>query len=112
MYTKSDLSLREIETIISHFNHLITQKRADFELFKLIINKLNNKEHLTSVGLDEIISICASMNLGLPIAVKNAFPHIVPVNRPLITDMKITNPLWMAGFISGEGSFSAPHTCR
>lgn len=99
-------SLKEVLAIISHFDKyfLITQKRADFELFKLIVNKLNNKEHL--VGLDEIVNICASMNLGLPIAVKNYFPNFKPIERPLIESMEVPHPEWMAGFISGEGSFS------
>lgn len=50
-------SLKEVAVIISHFNKyaLITQKKADFKLFELIINKLNNQEHLTSKGLQEII---------------------------------------------------------
>lgn len=99
-------SLKEVLTIISHFDKyfLITQKRADFELFKLIVNKLNNKEHLA--GLDEIVNICASMNLGLPLAVKNDFPNFKPIERPLIENMEVPHPEWMAGFISGEGSFS------
>ena len=102
-------SLKEVLTIISHFDKyfLITQKRADFELFKLIVNKLNNKEHLA--GLDEIVNICASMNLGLPLAVKNDFPNFKPIERPLIENMEVPHPEWMAGFISRsarEGSFS------
>nr|YP_010044467.1 NADH dehydrogenase subunit 2 [Tolypocladium guangdongense]QPF24412.1 NADH dehydrogenase subunit 2 [Tolypocladium guangdongense] len=101
-------SLKEVAIIISHFNEygLITQKKADFELFKLIINKLNNQEHLASEGLQEIISICASMNLGLSSSVKNSFPNIIPVVRPLIENMVVPHPEWMAGFVSGEGSFS------
>nr|YP_010391119.1 LAGLIDADG endonuclease [Fusarium ussurianum]UPX02486.1 LAGLIDADG endonuclease [Fusarium ussurianum]UPX02542.1 LAGLIDADG endonuclease [Fusarium ussurianum] len=105
-------SLKDISIIISHFDkyNLITQKKADFELFKLIINKLNSQEHLSyEVGatvLQEIISIRASMNLGLSSSVKEDFPHIIPVIRPLIENMVIPHPEWMAGFVSGEGSFS------
>lgn len=94
-------SLKEVAVIISHFDEyaLITQKRAEFELFKLIVNKLNNQEHLTSEGLHEIISIRASMNLGLSSTVKNNYPDINPVSRPLIKDMIEPHPEWMAGFV-------------
>lgn len=46
------------------------------------------------------------MNLGLSSSVKNNFPHIIPVVRPLIENMVVPHPDWMAGFVSGEGSFS------
>ena len=46
------------------------------------------------------------MNLGLSSSVKEDFPHIIPVIRPLIENMVIPHPEWMAGFVSGEGSFS------
>lgn len=46
------------------------------------------------------------MNLGLSSSVKNNFPHITPVVRPLIENKVVTHPDWMAGFVSGEGSFS------
>jgi hypothetical protein len=87
-------SLKEVDTIISHFDKytLITQKKADFELFKLIINKLNNKEHLTSEGLQEIVNICASMNLGLSSTNKNNFANTIPVVRPLVENMAVPHP--------------------
>lgn len=61
-------SLKDVLIITSHFEKypLITQKHADYLLFKQITDKLVNKEHLTFTGLNEIINISASMNLGLP----------------------------------------------
>lgn len=101
--------------IITHFDKysLITQKQADFLLFKKVINKLVNKEHLILKRLNDIIDISASMNLGLPtwitdpafIIDNNSF-NITPITRPLIESNIIPDPYWMAGFISGEGSFS------
>jgi len=44
---------------------LITQKKADFNLFKKIIDLINNKEHLTLEGLHKILAIKGSLNLGL-----------------------------------------------
>jgi hypothetical protein len=60
-----------LEVIIPHFDKypLITQKLADYILFKEIASLLNNKEHLTLVtfgsGLSQILSYKASLNLGL-----------------------------------------------
>lgn len=50
--------------IIPHFNKfpLLTKKQADFELFKRIIELINNSEHLTIEGLNKVLSIRASMN--------------------------------------------------
>jgi len=61
---------------------LLTQKRADFELFKLIIVLMSQKEHLNLEGIIKIISIRASMNTGLSSELKVAFPNIIPVSRP------------------------------
>lgn len=45
------------------------------------------------------------MNLGLPDHLKTAFPDITPMDRPLVTNSKIKDPYWLAGFTDGEGSF-------
>lgn len=44
---------------------LLTQKKADFILFKEIVELMKNKVHLSIEGLKKIINIKASMNLGL-----------------------------------------------
>jgi hypothetical protein len=71
--------------IIPHFNKypLVTQKQADFLLFKSVIELMNAKEHLTTSGLNKILSIRASINKGLSEELKTAFPNITPVKRPL-----------------------------
>ena len=51
-----------------------------------------NKEHLTIQGLHKIVTIKASMNLGLSADLKSAFPDIVPVVRPLVETKTIDNP--------------------
>lgn len=55
------------EVIIPHFDKypLVTQKLADYILFKEIVNLMKNKEHLTLDGLKKILSLKASLNLGL-----------------------------------------------
>jgi len=100
-------SLDEILKIISHFDNypLITQKKGDFILFKEIILKVVKGEHLSVKGLQEIVNIRASINLGLSDSLKTVFPNTVPVHRPLIKDISTLDPDWMAGFVSGEGCF-------
>lgn len=75
-----------LSVIISHFDKypLITQKQADYELFKQAAKLFKNKEHLTAYGFKEILSIRASMNLGLSDDLKTAFPDITPFPRPLV----------------------------
>jgi hypothetical protein len=75
--------------IIAHFFFgknkypLISQKRADFELFKLALSYMLGL-HLTMEGLKKIIAIKYSINKGLTDNLKVAFPNITPVSRPLI----------------------------
>ena len=61
-------SLKDLtNVIIPHFERypLITQKRADFELFKMVVEIMNRKEHLTNEGLQKIVNIRAIINKGL-----------------------------------------------
>jgi hypothetical protein len=100
-------SLNEIEIILNHFDKypLISQKRADYELFKEAYNIVLNKEHLTNKGLRKIIALRASLNLGLSEELKTAFPDIIPTVRPLVQCQKIQDANWLAGFASAEGCF-------
>lgn len=43
----------------------MSKKWGDYKLFKEAFLLIKNKEHLTKEGLKKIISIRASMNLGL-----------------------------------------------
>ncbi len=101
-------SLEQItKVMIAHFESypLLTQKLADYILFKEIIDMMNNKEHLTSKGLENIVSIKASINKGLPTNLKAKFSELNPVTRPIVKDKKIPHGQWIAGFTSGEGYF-------
>ena len=93
--------------IIPHFVKypLLSQKAADFYLFKQIVSLINTKVHLTEVGLQQIINIRASMNLGLSSLQKSKFINYLPVPRPIINYTEIPNLYWVAGFASGEGCF-------
>ena len=60
-------SLKELETVINHFQKLslITKKRAYLKLLIMIVEKMKRKDHLNDEGLIKIVAIKASMNLGL-----------------------------------------------
>lgn len=61
-------SLEQISNIIiPHFDKysLITQKHADYLLFKQVILIIKRKEHLTKDGLQAIVNIRATLNKGL-----------------------------------------------
>ena len=77
---------KEIDLLIDHFNKypLITQKHADYLLFKSAFQIINKKEYLTLKGFNELLKIKATMNKGLPQELKEAFPNITPIERPII----------------------------
>jgi hypothetical protein len=75
-----------INIIIPHFDKypLLTQKRADFILFKSAVLLIEQKKHLTVGGLHEIVNIRASMNKGLTKVLADNFPYTMPVAKPLV----------------------------
>ena len=88
----------------------ITDKWSDFQLFKAAFELVKCKRHLTLEGLIDIVSIKATMNLGLSEELEIAFPSshgLVPqqgkspqgtrlaiIARPLNPNKKIINPNW------------------
>jgi hypothetical protein len=109
-----------VNVILPHFNkyYLITQKRGDFILFSSVVDLIKSKEHLSVKGLNKVLACKASMNRGLSKFLIESFPGIIPVDRvqfqvsnipdptPPGLDLPLwVDPNWMAGFISGEGSF-------
>jgi hypothetical protein len=104
-------SLKNVEIITDHFDSypLITQKRADYLLFKQAIAIIKNKEHLSIEGLLKLVGIKATLNLGLSDKFKESFPTVKAVVRPSVIyntlNVKIKNLNWIRGFIEAEGSF-------
>jgi hypothetical protein len=102
-------SVKEImKFVIPHFDKysLVTQKQADFLLFKEIVNLMNNKEHLTDSGLIKIISLKSSLNLGLNGWTADLIKNIEPVVRPKVKVLDNLNSYWVSGFICAEGCFN------
>ena len=96
-----------VNNVIPHFEKypLITQKLADYLLFRDVVNMMINKEHLTKKGLNRIVSIKAVINLGLPDELQVYFPDIIPTLRPLVENKRVPDNQWISGFTSAEGCF-------
>lgn len=62
-------------------------------------------KHLNEEGIQSIINIRSSLNLGLSEVQIENFPNTVPVIRPSVLLTNIPHPQWMAGFITAEGCF-------
>lgn len=101
-------SIEDLNNLIFHLEKypLLTPKAADFLLFKKAVELINNKAHLTDIGLKKIVNIKASMDLGLSDTLKSEFAEYTPVERPVINyENVILNSHWISGFISAEGNF-------
>lgn len=123
-------SLKNLQIITDHFDSypLISQKRADYLLFKQAIAIIKNKEHLSREGILKLVGIKATLNWGLSDKFKESFPTAKAVGRPTVIyntswpsvcvpyylrsmsktrghDIKIQNFNWIRGFIEAEGSF-------
>jgi hypothetical protein len=88
-------SIEDLNKFILHIEKypLLTQKAADFLLFKQAVKLFNNKAHLTVKGLNQLINIKASMNWGLSDKLKSEFANYTPVERPVINyDNVILDP--------------------
>ena len=75
-------SVKDIYTvIIPHFCKypLLTQKQADFILFKNILELMVQKEHLTPLGFKKVLEYKNILNKGLPVELaESLFSPLLP----------------------------------
>ena len=100
-------SFKELQVIIDHFDKypLITKKHCDYLIFINCFEIIKKREHLTEKGLLKILGLKSYLNLGLSDKLKEAFPNIIPENKPEYKFKGISDPFWIAGFSSGDGCF-------
>jgi hypothetical protein len=86
-------SVKDLAVIVRHFDKypLITQKQADYLLFKRAFEIISRKEHLTEDGLRKIVAIKGSTNKGFPDALKVAFPTTELVQRPKVDNQEVND---------------------
>ena len=96
-----------INVIIPHFKkyYLITQKHIDFELFSNIVTMVKNKEHLTIQGLQKIVNLKVTLNLGLSDNLKKNFPETKIMEKDIYNVINIPDSNWISGFSEGESCF-------
>jgi hypothetical protein len=73
--------------------------------FKQAANLYFDKCHFQREGLNHIVNLKASMNLGLSDYLKSEFNEFTIYDRPYIKTKNIPDPNWISGFVSGDGSF-------
>lgn len=95
-----------INVIMPHFEKypLLTEKQNDFIIFKNIVNILE-KESLNQDNLIEILKWRISLNKGLSDNIKELYPNLLPMQRPVSLPILNIDYSWFAGFFSGEGCF-------
>lgn len=89
-YTVSSID-QILTQVIPHFDKypLITQKNADYLLFKEVVMIMKQGEHLTVSGVQAIINIRATLNKGLTPRLMEAFPSTVAVSRPQVNNIDV-----------------------
>ena len=58
----------------------------------MTVELMQAREHLSKEGLEKIVAIRASMNLGLSKELIESFPNITPIERPKVEVKKIYDP--------------------
>jgi hypothetical protein len=82
-----------MNVIIPHFEKfpLLTEKQADFVLFKEIVTIMSNKQHLNIEGLNKIMMLKSSLNKGLTPFLSENFPNVNPIERPVVKKYEFNN---------------------
>lgn len=106
-------SFKDLQVIIDHFDKypLVTVKKLDYALFKESFNIIKLNEHLTEQGINKLIEIKSTLNKGLSSNLKANFSNIVfKRSRVEFKFNGIPSSYWIAGFVSGDGSFNIKTT--
>ena len=79
-------SLEGLKVIIEHLDKypILTEKFADYQLFKQIFKLMLENQHLTSQGLKKILLIKNLLNKGLSKKLKIAFPDVDTTTNDII----------------------------
>lgn len=122
-------SFKDLVVIIDHFDKypLVTAKCLDYALFKESFNLIKTGEHLSEWGISRLLNIKSLLNKGLSDQLKENFANVItsaPQPQPsalradgaeakekdIFQFNGIPSPYWVAGFVSGDGSFNIKTT--
>lgn len=66
-----------------------------------------NKEHLTEIGFNRLLSIKSVFSKGLSDTIKEIYPDVIPIEKPQHkVSSSLLDPYWITGFVQADGSFS------
>ena len=77
-------------------------------MFKKALSLIKLKDHIDELDLLKLVGIKSHLNLGINRELKQAFPDWskYQITKPEYVFTGIPDPYWVAGFASGDGSFS------
>jgi len=113
LYLYEISSIKELKTIRAHFESfpLQTTKIIYFKLWCIVMDMIENKEHLTKEGFLKILSIKSVFPNGLSKKIVKLYPNISYYNKPLFkVNKNQLNPYWIAGFVQADGTFGLNFT--
>jgi len=114
-YNKNDLtykwkvsSINELCDVIIPFlkqYYLVSQRRVDYELFVKIAEIIKLKRHLSAEGLQQIVDLKSSLNIGITKDLIASFPNTTISCKHKYDFKFIPDPYWLSGFSKGEACF-------
>jgi hypothetical protein len=99
--------------VCTHFLQYTLQstKQIHFQLWSQVLDTIAAKQHLTSSGLERIVSIKFHFPLGLSPLLSKAFPSLPSFDKPsFIPSKSDLDSHWIAGFANGDGSFTLSYS--
>lgn len=106
------IGLSNCLSIRDHFDNypLLTYKLVNFQLWSKVLNLMEQKQHLNTNGLSEIISIKSQFKMGLSPLLQTSFPnhkeYVKPAYIPDFNKIKRADAIqWLTGFINSDGHF-------
>ena len=106
-------SREELKVIINHFNEypLRSSKAISFAYFCEIFNLMGSKLHTNVSGFLKLVSLINKLNRPLSSSTLDKLSYLgvlpnVEFEAPVLNVNVSLDPQWIAGFITGEGSFT------
>jgi uncharacterized protein YfkK (UPF0435 family) len=102
-------NFKDIEVIVNHFKlyPLVSTKYIAFHYWLQVYNIMKSKDHFNYQGMTKIAKLKNLINFGLSDSLKEAFPdfNISLIDEIYYNFRGIPHEMWLAGFVSGDGSF-------
>jgi hypothetical protein len=102
-------TFKDLAIIVNHFSNypLVSSKKVSFEYWLQAYNIMKKKEHFNYTGFIKYVRLKSLNNNGLSEDLIKVFKNIDLSQIQILTYKfdKIPHGIWVAGFVSGDGSF-------